>query len=159
MDKDNDLEATVTELKAIHEIMNLEADYCYAADSYDGDAFANVFAEDGILDIIPMGKTAGRQNLRVLCSEQFPRGFSFSMHFLHNPRIVVKGDRATGKYCWEASLTYPDPNTATRAAGTYDSRYIKTNEGWKIQEKVVNFFYDTPFDKGWVKEKFYGQAD
>jgi hypothetical protein len=159
MEKDSELEATVRDLKAIHEIMNLEADYCYAADSYDGDLFASVFAEDGVLDVIHMGKTVGREALRVLCSEQMPRGLSFSMHFLHNPRIVIDGDRATGKFYWEASLTYPNPNTATRAAGTYDSKYIRTNGGWKIKEKVVNFFYDTPFNKGWVKERFYGRAD
>ncbi len=159
MSTDSDLEARIRDLEAIHEIMNLEADYCYAADSYDGDTFANVFTEDGVLDIIPMGKLAGREALRALCRDKFPQGFSFAMHFLHNPRIEVNGDTATGKFYWQASLTHPGTDTATNAAGTYDSKYTKTDEGWKIKEKVVNFFYDTPYDKGWVKERFYGQED
>jgi hypothetical protein len=157
MDKNSDLEAMVRDLNATHEIMNLEADYCYAADSYDGDLFAGIFVEDGVLDT-PKGKAVGREELKVLCRDHFPRGFSFSMHFMHNPRIEVNGDTATGKFYWEASLTHPDPNTATRAAGTYDSQYVKTDEGWKIKKKFVNFFYDTPYDKGWVKERFYGQG-
>jgi len=157
MDHNSKLEAMVRDLKAVHEIMNLEADYCYAADSYDGDLFASVFTEDGVLDT-PKGNAVGREALKVLCRDQFPRGFSFSMHFLHNPRIEVNGDTATGKFYWEASLTYTETNVPTRAAGTYDSRYVKTEEGWKIKEKFVNFFYDTPFDKGWVKERFYGQG-
>ena len=157
MDKNSELESMVRDLSATHEIMNLEADYCYAVDSYDGDLFASIFVEDGVLDT-PKGKADGREELKVLCRDHFPRGFSFSMHFLHNPRIVVTGDTATGKFYWEASLTHPDPNTATRAAGTYDSQYVRTDEVWKIKEKFVNFFYDTPYDKGWVKERFYGQG-
>ena len=41
----------------------------------------------------------------------------------------------------------------------YHFGYRLEHEGWKIKEKFVNFFYDTPFDKGWVKERFYGQTD
>ncbi len=156
MQIDSALEKKIRNQEAIHEIMNLEADYCYAADSYDGESFANLFTENGVLDIIPMGKTIGRKALMSLCRDQFSRGFSFAMHFLHNPRIQVNGDTATGKFYWQASLTYLDTNTPTNAAGTYESKYTKTDKGWKIKEKVVNFIYDTPYDKGWVKQKFYG---
>jgi len=158
MDKDRNMEAVVKELKAVREIMNLEAAYCYAADSYDGASFADVFTEDGVLDVVHMGKTVGREALQTICRDQFPIGFSFGMHFLHNPLIRVDGEKATGKFYWHASITYKETNTATWAAGTYDSQYIRTEEGWKIKEKVVHFFYDTPFDKGWVKERFFGQA-
>ncbi len=154
MNTDRDLESRIQDLEAIQEIMNLEADYCFGADNHDSDLYASVFAEDGVLIAGPRGEQRGREAIKAFCRDQIPLGFSFSIHFLHNPRIVVNGDAATGKFYWQASLTHPGTNTATWAAGAYDTEYIKTEEGWKIKKKVVDFFYNTPYDKGWVKERF-----
>ena len=158
MNTEKGLEARVRDLEAIHEIMNLEADYCYAADTQQPDSYANVFAKDGVLDVGPFGgRVTGREAIREFCREAFPPAFAFGMHCLHNPRIVVNGDTAKGRFYWEAALTWKATNEAVWQAGCYDDEYVKTDEGWKIKEKVITFYYFTPYDKGWVKERFIGQ--
>ena len=141
MSEKDQLEARVRNIEAVHDIINLETDYCFAVDILDGDAFAATFVTDGVLEIEAMGRSVGRDAIRSMCVDQFSKGFSSAMHFLHNPRIVVDGDTATGKYYWHASLTSPDSGAVKSASGKYDCKYVKTDEGWKIMEKKVKFVY------------------
>lgn len=150
------VEDAVRQLKDIHDIMNLEYDYCYSADDQNPFAYANCFAEDGVLDVGPGfgGRVIGRDIIREFCRIGFPPAMSFSIHTLHNPRIEINGDTATGKWYWQASLTWAATDEAVWQAGIYDDKYVRTAEGWKIKEKVITFLYSTPYDKGWVKEPF-----
>jgi len=152
-----DGEARVRDLEAIQEIMNLEADYCYAADAQDPDAYARVFAQDGVLDVGPFGgRIAGKEAIREFCRTAFPATVGFMMHCLHNPRITVSGDKAKARFYWQAAVTWKATNEAVWQAGSYDDEFVRTNEGWKIKEKGISFFYATPYDKGWVKQQFLG---
>jgi len=154
---DEHLQETIRELEDVRDIFNLAAEYCYAADSQNPEAYASVFAEDGILDVGPMGgQIEGRDAIRQFCHETFPPAVSFSIHYLHNPHIVVCGDTAKGRFYWEAPITWRPTNEAVWQAGSYDDQYVRTEEGWKIKKKLVTFYYATPFDKGWVKERFIG---
>jgi len=156
---DKSLEARFSELEDIQEILNLEAEYCYAADNQDPEAYASVFTEDGVLDVATMeGQVEGREALRQLVVEAFPQSLAFSIHCLHNPLVKVDGDTAKGKFYWQAPVTWKPTNEAVWQAGLYDDEYVRTDEGWKIKKKVVTFFYGTPYDKGWVKQQFVGTA-
>ena len=47
-------------------------------------------------------------------------------------------------------------NEAVWSSGYYQDEFVKTDEGWKIKKKVMTWFFRTPYDKGWVKEKIMG---
>jgi ketosteroid isomerase-like protein len=159
MSKEKHLEARVRDLEAVHEIMNLEADYAYAADTQQSELYASVFAEDGVLDLRPFGdRIAGREAIRRF-REESPKKVTFSVHYLHNPHIVVNGDTAKGRFYWLAALTWAATNEAVWSSGCYQDEFVKTNEGWKIKEKVMTWHYRTPYDKGWVKERMIGTKE
>jgi len=140
--------------------MNLEADYCHAADNQDAEAYASVFTDDGALDLGTFGgRIVGREAIREFCREVLPAVTTFSMHCLHNPRLTVSGDTAKGRFLWEAAITWKATDEAVWQAGCYDDEYVRTDGAWRIKEKIVTFYYQTHYDKGWAKEKFMSVAD
>lgn len=152
----NELEARVRELEAIHEIMNLVADYAFAADTRQIDMYVDLFTEDGVIDVRPYGeRIVGREAIRRF-REQSPDKVASSVHYLHNPHIVVDGDTARGRFYWLAALHWVATDEAVWSSGYYQDEFVKTNEGWKIKKKVMTWFFRTPYDKGWVKEKIMG---
>ena len=159
MRQETRLEDAVRELQAVHEIMNLEADYAYATDTHDADLYASVFTKDGVMDFGDLGLRAqGRENLKKLCSVMH-MGFSFAMHCMHNPHIVVNGDTAEGRFYWEAALTWALTNEPVLASGRSFEKFARTDEGWKIKEKLTTWNYFTRFDQGWVKEPMMEVGD
>lgn len=159
MSQHKDLEARIRDLEAIHEIMNLEADYAYANDTQDPDLYASVFTEDGVVEMGGLGlRITGRDNLKEYC-RAFPLGFAFSMHCMHNPHIAVNGDTAKGRFYWEASLTWAPTNEAVITGGFSHDEFVKTDQGWKIKEKITTLHYFTRYDKGWVEEPMMEVGD
>ena len=142
--------------EAIHEIMNLESDYAFAVDTRQVDLFVNLFTEDGVIDLRPYGdRIVGKEALRKF-REESPKKVAFSVHYLSNPHIVVNGDTARGRFYWLAALEWVATGEAVWSSGYYQDKFVRTAEGWKIKEKVMTWFYRTPYDKGWVKERIMG---
>jgi ketosteroid isomerase-like protein len=156
MSTDKDMEARVRDLEAVHAIMNLEADYAFAADTRQTDLLVNLFTEDGVIDVRPYGeRIVGREAIRRFRAES-PNKVASSVHYLHNPHIVVDGNTARGRFYWLAALSWVATNEAVWSSGYYQDEFVKTDEGWKIKKKVMTWFFRTPYDKGWVKEKIMG---
>jgi ketosteroid isomerase-like protein len=156
MSTDKDMEARVRDLEAVHAIMNLEADYAFAADTRQTDLLVNLFTEDGVIDVRPYGeRIVGREAIRRFRAES-PNKVASSVHYLHNPHIVVDGNTARGRFYWLAALNWVATNEAVWSSGFYQDEFVKTDEGWKIKKKVMTWFFRTPYDKGWVKEKIMG---
>ena len=152
MAQKKDLEARIRDLEAVQEIMNLEADYAYANDTQDVNLYASLFTEDGVLVMDGLGlELAGRDRLKEFCN-MFFLGFSFSMHLMHNPHIVVDGDRASGRFYWEATVTWTPTNEAVITGGVSHDDFVKTDEGWKIKKKAASWHYFSRYELGWVKE-------
>lgn len=135
------LEARLQHLEDIEAIRRLKAAYCACGDggwpdhgpSHMG-PFADLFVEDAIWDGRPMAAYAvGRKaihELVVLGS----RPVSFVMHNVVNPEIDIApdGKTATGKWHLIAPLCNPD-GSSHLVFGTYDERYVRTDEGWRFQ--------------------------
>ncbi|NQT48646.1 MAG: nuclear transport factor 2 family protein [Chloroflexi bacterium] len=156
MSQEQDMEARLQKLEAIQEITNLESQYAFAADTRQVDIYVNLFTEDGVIDLRPYGeRIMGREAIRRF-REASPEKVAFSVHYLHNPHIVVDGNRAWGRFYWLAALNWAATNEAVWSSGYYEDKFVKTDEGWKIKEKVMIWFFRTPYDKGWVKEKIMG---
>ena len=39
-------------------------------------------------------------------------------------------------------------------AATYEDRYRREADGWKVSDLKLNLELQTPHDKGWVRERF-----
>jgi len=76
---------------------------------------------------------------------------SFTLHMTHNPKINVTGDAATGEWYYEVAANSID-NAASWIGGKYIEQYVKVDGGWKFKEIVADWYYSTPYEKGWAEE-------
>ena len=153
MDCDRSIEAKIHDLEAVHEIMNLEAECAFAADTGQADKYADIFTEDAVLDLRPYGEMLeGREAIRRFRQES-PKRVAFSVHYLGNPHIVVNGTTATGRLYWLAALTMANTNEGVWSSGYYLDEFVKTEDGWKIKKRVMKWYYRTPYEKGWARER------
>ena len=94
MDDDHDLNERVRraeDLLAIHQLLD---DYGLHLDAWDYEAYASLFAEDGVVDLGPHGHAQGRVAIRELVEQASgPKGSA--VRIISNKRIELDGDRAT----------------------------------------------------------------
>ena len=99
-------------------------------------AAADLFADDGILDIGPGAHYVGRAAILDAYENIFPTQTSWSTHYVVNPQINVTGATGTGRWSF---LLYTQPRATPPGPvftiqGRYDEKYVKTSTGWKFQE-------------------------
>lgn len=104
-------------------------------------ALAELFTEDGVLDLGPFGRYAGRAAILAAAEGVLPKATAWSAHSIVNPVIEVNGAEATGSWSF---LIYAQPHTPANAPaspiwGGYEDRYRKTEEGWKIASSTATY--------------------
>jgi ketosteroid isomerase-like protein len=130
-------------------IEDLMARYLFALDFYDADAYAETFAEDGVLDWA-MGLAEGREAIRAEAA-----GMKAGMasvfgaettvrHFVTNIAISVDGDRAWTRAAWfEAYNNGPAGAPAMGTFGHYEDELARIDGAWLFRRRrIVNEFLD-----------------
>lgn len=112
------------------------------------DGIASMFTPDGVWDGGPgLGVSVGRQAItQQLCDTPF----SFSRHFFVNPRIVVDGETATGR--WD--LLSPCRRTSGGSywvCGIEDDVYKRIGGVWLHHSMKLATVVMTPVGEGWTK--------
>lgn len=156
----DDLKATIQELKDIQDIKQLKSRYCHHVDTANWDELDKLWTEDALCDYAFFGSYKGREDIMGT----FFRGLvanasSFNAHMLHNPVIEVDGDNALAKWYVTAHTTVQPLNQAVLMLGVYDDQYQRVDGIWKISSTKVEFKYFTPFEEGWAKTPFWEQPE
>ena len=152
-----ELEARIRILEDIEAIRKLKATYCYLCDAgledvRNRDELISHFTQNARLDFGMGAEYQGPEGLKTFFGEMVPLGVSFCMHMVHNPIIDVKGDRATGRWYFEAPTNNRlENNRAEWLTGTYHEEYVRENGEWKFDSIKVDWIYKTPYDEGWAK--------
>ncbi len=155
-----ELLARVQVLEDIEAIKKLKATYCYLcdaglADERVCDELLSHFCDDASVDF-GMGSTSqyeGKAALKTFFGTVVPAAVSFCMHMVHNPIIDVQGDRATGKWYYEAPTTDAATNSAQWMTGIYEEEYVRENGVWKFASIRTRWKYISPYDQGWAKDR------
>ena len=153
----SDLEARVRRLEDIEAIKQLKARYCAACDDgYDADRLAALFTEDALWD---GSKTFGVARGRDAIHRHFAGAsarVTIARHQVMNPIVDVDGDTATGHWLLFQPCTNAgrDGEQAVWLAATYADRYARVEGGWSISATVIDVAFFTPFDRGWVDQRF-----
>lgn len=162
-----DLESRIRRLEDIEAIKQLKALYCaYCDDGYDADGIASLFTEDAIWDGAgTFGRADGREAIRKHFTGAGAR-VTIARHQVMNPMITVDldGDTATGHWLLFQPCTNagPDGEEAVWLAATYADTYRRadpavdgeTRFGWLIAETLIDVAFFTPFDAGWLDQRF-----
>ena len=149
-----DLERRIQVLEDMEAIKRLKARYCaYCDNNYDVEGIAALFTADAVWDGGSFGRYEGREAIRAFF-QGAPQLLSFAMHQVMNPVIEVQGERASGQWYIFEPVTFTDGEQAGWIAGRYEDEYVKVGGEWKY--KRLRFFplFSTPFDQGWVKNRF-----
>jgi uncharacterized protein (TIGR02246 family) len=119
-------------------ILQLVARYNHAIDGGDGEAFADAFTEDGVLDAGAF-VLEGRDALRAFANS-FPTTMRAPRHIATNPVIDGAGDRAELRaYVQLYALDGEPPAQQVRASGTYRDELVKKDGRWRfVRRSFVN---------------------
>lgn len=141
MTVDDDIHARLAELEARLAIIDLEGTYARTWDTADAAGWANCFTPDGAFVLLAVGvrpekRIAGHAALAAFCVSvnQVHTG----MHLMHLPQLRVDGATATGRVHFEfKSVVRVDPKATTHhvTLGWYDVTYVRTEAGWRMQER------------------------
>jgi hypothetical protein len=136
-----ELARRIAVLEDVEAIKKLKARYCaYCDQNYNADGLASLFTDDALRRFFQGS------------SQRLP----FAIHHVMNPIIDVQGDSATGQWYLFQPCTRADSNQAVWLAARYEETYVRVDGEWKFQRiHVIPAFY-TPFDQGWVKQRFLG---
>ncbi|WP_395447826.1 nuclear transport factor 2 family protein [Aminobacter sp. UC22_36] len=143
------LEARLGRAEAMLDIIALEARYARAWDSGDGNAWADVFTEDGVFEIAAVGDrpplmVAGRDQLSDFCRE-FTAKFT-GVHVPGLPLLEIEGDEATGHLHFQfvaIGRIAANHSMSRTACGQYDVRYRRTETGWRMLHRLEKAFSST----------------
>jgi hypothetical protein len=140
-------------------IKRLQRAYGYYLDQKQWDALADLFAEEGTIEIgldgVYVGKKRVRQYLDALGAGTIGlKHGELSDHVILQPVITVAEDGRSAKGRWRAVIMNGQlGERAIWGEGVYENQYVKQNGTWKI---LSVHWYDTfrvPYAGGWAKNK------
>ena len=140
---------SIQEISDRMEIEDLIVEYAHIIDQQDIDRLDEVFSAEAVIDYTVMGGPKGSlEEIKVFLKSALP-AFSNTQHMISNYRIKVTGDEATGRImCFNPmEFNMPDQGNPIFFLGLwYVDKYIRTEDGWRIQERTEekSYSYNTP---------------
>ncbi len=122
------------------EIQHLCSQYSQGTDLGNAEMWINVFAEDGVFRIADRGEWVGRDQITEYRRDTFtPRAADYTYRHWNSSWVITPdgNGRATGKVYWMGFDPSAEPVIVTDT-GIYDDVYVKTADGWRIQERTAN---------------------
>jgi uncharacterized protein (TIGR02246 family) len=113
----------------IEGIRKLLAQYCFAIDSLNADAWADLFTEDGVFHYALGDPLVGRDALRQFVS-MVPAD---RHHLTMNEVIEVDGDQATAQ---SYALVTKESPPVISAVGDYEDTLRRTPDGWRFAHRI-----------------------
>jgi hypothetical protein len=131
------------------QIRELLDTYAAGIDTRDWSLLVSCCTPDATLDYSAYGGPKGSVQEAVDWIAAAMSRIAVSQHLLTNVRISVDGDSATAKCYLFSPLAADTGNSARRTflvGGHYDDRLRRTEDGWRIEERVAGpaWTYDVP---------------
>ena len=146
------IEQRVRELEDRDEIKELTARYCWHIAHGEGEAAANLFTDDGVLDMTDADFKPVRGREAILkfyrASVREPE---VALPFIHNHIIELSGDDARGTCAIEARFSRNGESVT--AAGYYEDKYRREGGRWLFAERKLYFHHVVPLKQGWAEAK------
>jgi ketosteroid isomerase-like protein len=116
---------------AIRELM---ARYCFHIDAAEFEEWLQLFTEDGVFEVVNLGRFAGREQLRqFLGSIPLTDGLPMMKHCVMNEIVEVTGDTAAARAY--IVVVHGGEHVSVRVAGRYEDRLRRVNGRWLFAER------------------------
>ena len=133
------------------DINNLQRGYGYYVDKGRYDAAADLFAEDGTLEIAGRGVYVGRERIRQSFHHlpPFGRGQLFN-HMQLQPVIHVDSAAGTAQGRWRCFIQIATLGVEARwGEATYENTYVRRDGLWQIASLHGYITFYSEYDRGW----------
>ncbi|MBW2314648.1 MAG: nuclear transport factor 2 family protein [Deltaproteobacteria bacterium] len=122
------------DLEALEAIKRVKYQYMRCLDQKRWDEIRGCFTEDATA-AYSGGKYSyeGRDAIVGFLEKSMGAESFLSCHRVSHPEIDVDGDTATGTWALEDTVIEEAWGITIRGAAFYEDRYVKTDDGWKIQ--------------------------
>jgi uncharacterized protein (TIGR02246 family) len=114
-------------------IERLKYAYCRFLDTKDFAAMCALMTEDVT---VTYGGGAITLTGRAAVEDYLTKAMSdpqmLTSHLVSHPEIDVDGDAATGRWALQDTVILDAHNIEIRGASTYEDRYVRTADGWRI---------------------------
>ena len=141
-------------------IENLQRIYGFYVDKQLWKEAADLFADDGTLEIGGQGVFAGKPRVLEYLVRISPDGLTRGKLFNHiqlQPIIDVAPDGKTAKGRWRFLAELGEyKKSAAWGGGTYENEYVKVGTIWKIKTLHAYSRFCTPYADGWGKRALPG---
>lgn len=154
-----DLEARIKILEDREKIMELRANYCFLVD--DG-KFAELvetcFTKDASCDFRTRQEAAepqeplisnGRTEILAFFQDVVAKTLRDMSHTLHNHRIDVQGDQASGDCYFELTARNASTGVPMIGTGRYLDRYRREAGVWQFEQRNADISHIVPLSEGW----------
>jgi acetyl esterase/lipase len=138
------------------QIENLQRIYGYYLDRAMWDHIADLFAEDGTIEMGLRGVYVGRKRIREFLSLLGPHGLKdgwlndrIQLQVLVSVAPDGKTARARSR---ELGMTGQYQGTAQWSEGIYENTFVKENGVWKFHSLRFYPTFISDYDKGWAKD-------
>jgi len=147
-----ELAKRVQALEDLEEIKKLKVRYAkYIDDHFNVEKLGELFTEDAEWGSEAWGVFRGREAIKEYFAGVSKR-MTMSCHRIVAPDITVEGDKAHG--------TWYGMNTGILRGGKgfwasclYTDEYKKINGKWLMSKVSLSYFYRSPYEGGWAKER------
>jgi hypothetical protein len=148
------MEQRIQQLRDREAIENLISIYGYYLDKNLWDQVADLFAEDGTIEISQRGIYSGNKRIRESLELYGPQGLPHG--YLHNhiqaqPVIHITAD---GKTAWSRHRAVSQLGSFGKDGlthgGVYENEYVKENGIWKIKKDHVYTTFFVSYGKGLI---------
>jgi len=152
----DDLARRAERLHDEQQIENLQRIYGYYLDRAQWDQLADLFADDGTIELAQQGVYAGKKRVRAFLDTLGPIGLEsgwLNDHIQLQPIVSVARDGLTARIrSREFSMTGHVGGKGQWSEGIYENQLVKEGGVWKFV--AVHFYptFITDYDQGWSKD-------
>ncbi len=157
----SNIEQRLRILEDREQLRELAATYCFLVDDGRFDELVErCFTEDACCDFHSAGGgmaamvSRGRAELRNFFAVVVPAALRDMAHTVHNHRVSVDDDRASGDCYFELTAVDRASGEAVVGAGRYIDRYRHDAGAWRFEMRNAEIFFIAPLREGWAKQRF-----
>ena len=123
----------------LEEIKQLRYSFSWALETSAPDDLADLFTEDGWIEVGPWGRMEGQDAIRRGYGKAYGDAPQWgAMHAVTNPRIRIDGDEATGRWYLLDCVTHGHGNPL-KVLGIYDETYRRVDGQWRMSSMTLRF--------------------
>lgn len=129
------LEQRIKDLEDRMDLQQLFIDYGRYLDAGDFDGYASLFAEDGVVNLGPVGRAEGPEEIKALMTKTLSGRTGDSYHLITSPLFTIDGDTATSSVMWSVISRDRHGKPELTMVGRHEDEIVRTHDGWRFRRR------------------------